>query len=116
MNNLSKFLMAIVVDAWLVFMYYLWQINGITQAGNLFIFWVWFIGIVGTLMIFVEAKAKDYRPMPLYFKIFNRISSVAIVVGTIWAGHSIAAVFYIIACFIGYILHARQKDLWESAK
>ena len=113
MNNGIRPLVTVAINTFIGFMYYLWQFKGVEQAGNVFIFYVWFIGIVGTLMIFIPATANDYMPRTAIQRVIRFVVLPSILIGAIWAGHIFAATVYAIAALAAEARHKEAKKLSE---
>lgn len=114
MSNAMKSLIAAAVHTFLAGMYYLWQIKGVEQAGNVFIFYVWFIGIAGTLTVFIPATANDYTPRTPIQRVIRFAVTPLVLVGTLWAGHIFAASVYAIAVLAAEVRHKEAKKLAEA--
>lgn len=113
-SNGAKAATTLAINAFILGMYYLWQFEGIEQAGNVFMFWVWFIGVVGTILVFIPATANDYMPRTAIQKVFRFIVSPLILLGTIWAGHIFAATVYAIAALVAEARRKEAKRLSEA--
>lgn len=114
MNNGIKFLIAVALNAFIASMYYLWQIEGIEQAGNIFMFWVWFFGITGSLLLFVPPTANDYTPRTFARGVFRFTVMPLTLLGTLWAGHIFAATVYAIASLSAEVRNKTAKALAEG--
>lgn len=97
-------------------MFYLWQVKGVEQAGNVFVFYVWLIGVLGSLAVFTEPKAKDYRPRTALCTATRLIASVLVLLGALWAGHAFAATFFAVAILGGHAHRIKAKEAWEAGR
>lgn len=117
MSKLGRFAMVVVMDSLLGLMYYLWQVEGMDQAGNVFMFMVWFVGVGGVLMFFAgKPKASDYRTRLLVHRWFCCAATLSFLAGTIWAGHIVAACFYTFGWIVMRSYEEKSKQLWEAAQ
>lgn len=114
MNNGIKELTVLAIHVFIAGMYYLWQIEGVEQAGNVFIFYVWFIGIAGTLTVFIPATENDYTPRTVIQRVIRFAVAPLVLVGTLWAGHIFAASVYAIAVLAAEARHKEAKKLAEA--
>lgn len=111
-KKFRMFLVLIVFDLFFACMYYLWQIEGVVQAGNVFMFMIWFVGVCGVLMVFAPHSPRGHVEVYVIHKPVSRAFSAAFLVGTIWSGHLVAALFYLLAWFVLYCRQERSKELW----
>ena len=111
MSKLSTIAITLSVNAMLGAAFYLWQVKGIEQAGNVFIFYVWFIGVIGSMLIFSTPTANDYQPRTAVNNLSRFICSPLILIGTLWAGHIFAATVYAIAILAAHARRAKAKEL-----
>lgn len=113
MNNGIRYLVTVAINTFIGFMYYLWQFKGVEQAGNVYLFWVWFVGMVGTLAVFIPTTANDYKPRTALQHMIRFIVSPLIILATVWAGHIFAATVYAIAALAAEARHKEAKKLSE---
>ena len=113
MNNGIKELTVLAIHVFIAGMYYLWQMEGVEQAGNIFIFWVWFVGVAGSISIFIVPTANDYRPRTLIRGFIRFVVAPLTLLATLWAGHIAAATFYAISVLAAEVRHRKAKELAE---
>lgn len=107
---MGQFLKMLAMNGVYGVMYYLWQFKGIEQAGNVFLFLLWFIGIAGMLIgMFLPPDAKLYRRNHPAHSVVARICALVILFGAVWAGHPIAATFYLLGVCGVLAYNARSK-------
>lgn len=117
MSQIERFAVVLAMDCLLAFMYYLWQIEGMEQAGSVFMFMIWFCGVGGILvMVAGSPKAKDHKPRLLIHRWLSCVATLSFLVGTIWAGHIVAACFYALSWVVMRGYGDRAKEAWEAAQ
>lgn len=106
-----SFIKMLFVDVFFGAMFYLWQTEGVEQAGNVFMFMVWFCGIAGLFLIFVNPTAKNYRPKIPGHELVSGMFSFAFLFATAWAGSFVAAALYAIAAISIRVHQSECKKL-----
>lgn len=115
MNKASRFAVCVVADVMFAAMYYFWQFEGVERAGDVFMFMIWFCGLGGLIVLFGSASAEQYRERYVIHVLFSRLATGAFLIGTIWAGHTVAAVFYLIAWGVAIGHTDRCRKLAEAS-
>ena len=113
---IGQFLKMLAMNGVYGVMYYLWQFKGVEQAGNVFLFLLWFFGIVGMLAgMFLPTDAKLYRRSHPIQSVVARLCTLVILFGAVWAGHPIAATFYLLGACGAYAYNEKSKALAQEA-
>lgn len=111
MNKASRFAVCVVADVMFAAMYYFWQFEGVERAGDVFMFMIWFCGIGGLLVLFLPASADQHKERYPAHVVFSALATLAFLFGVIWAGHIVAAAFYLIGCLIVLAHKERCSEL-----
>lgn len=115
-KTMGRFLKMLAINGFFSVMYYLWQLEGVEQAGNVFLFLLWFFGIAGMLIgMFLPPDAKLHRGNHPTHLAVARLCSLAILVGAVWAGHPIAATFYLLGVCGVHAYSEKSKALAQEA-
>lgn len=113
---MGRFLKMLAMNAFFGAMYYMWQVEGVEQAGNVFLFLLWFIGVAGMLVgMFLPPDAKLYRRNHPIHSTVARLCILVILFGAVWAGHPIAATFYLIGVCGAYAYNEKSKAIAQEA-
>ena len=112
----ANFVVTVLVDLFIGLMFYLWQVKGVGHAGNIFIFMVWASGVIGVVGFLIPVAAAEYRQRKPVRKWFDLIASVAILAGTIWTGHVIAATLYAFALIVFRSRARRAEELVQAGE
>lgn len=100
----------VLFDAFLVALFYLWQVKGISGAKTFIECWLWFV--VGTHWAFVLCAGKDDRiPVSTTCRLYDFLSSMAATVALLYFGF----VALPVALFIGWVLFAAKNSSMKAA-
>lgn len=72
-----------------------WKGLSIEAAGNVLLFWIWFISILGVCMLFVS-KSPQPRSQSTLRTALEAISSVLMAISLAWYGLFVTAAFYVL--------------------
>lgn len=88
---------AIITDALLVALFYVWQVNGIEQAGNVAVFWVWFMVVI-KILAGASADKTTFadKPRPAGFVWYHAVTEVALISALVWVGYVWLPAFYLL--------------------
>lgn len=111
---MNLFLRMIAFDGFFTAMYYLWQVMGIEQAGWVFMFMIWFCGVLGSLAILAKPSDIEKKPKIAGHDWISGAFSFAFLAGAIWAGQFVAATFYCFALLVCRSHEIRRKE--QAAK
>ncbi len=115
-SNGIGFFGTLALYAFLAAMYYLWQIEGMEQAGRVFIFYVWAMAVFSSLLAFFTPSAKSHKPNRKALKAISRLLTLLVLLATIWAGHIVAAVAFAAGWFFAYVHFTKAREAWEAAQ
>lgn len=110
-NPLVRWMISLAISAATFSCLYAWKVHGINPAGNLFLFWMWFVAVMGCVLLFMPRKymAKTTYPQsPLLGALF-RIEGGILIALLVWFGNFVLAVFFVIGLF-GRIAYASYYD------
>lgn len=87
MTAARYWLTSIGSDALLLALFYAWQVENVEQAGNVVVFWCWFIAIVRVLCGMVADKSLfSDKPRPAGFGWYHAVTDVAMISALVWVG------------------------------
>lgn len=94
-----------------------WKGFGIPAAGNVFMFWIWFMTVLVTLAYLVA----DPIPPKAYSQpriVLSALSVLALTGALAWFGHFITAAFYVFGqiCAWSYVERGRKKAIDATAE
>lgn len=84
-----------LVNALTVAALYFWQIHGVDQAGNLFVFWMWVVAITTCLSLFVPRKSlpKTRPPRSAAFEALHIGMRLMFIAALVWVGYVVLPAF-----------------------
>lgn len=91
--------------------FYLWYVNGIEGAGNLFVFFAWFTAIMYIITGLVADKSLYKHKRPVGFVPYNYITESLAVFCLAWAGMFICAATYAIGFLLSEGSKVREKSI-----
>lgn len=105
MKALRYWLFAIVTDAILAGLFYVGKVDGVSQAIDVAVFWLWVVSILKLIIAFVVKKETvDKMPRPAGFDYYHATTEVLTISALVWFGFFWLAAVYLIAVIF-----------WESA-
>lgn len=108
---MGRSLFALLIYSIMAVAYYQWQFEGYEPAKLVFMFWVWLVGIVGTIALFDPNRHKHHDIKSNARLAIGVVGSAMVVVATVHAGEVIAAGLYVVAVsgLYGARLEAKKK-------
>lgn len=108
----KKYYGVLAFDFFWMAMAYLWLVEGVQGAKNVFIFSMWLFGVIAVLggLTLDKSSIKDDRPK--YFYIWHALTDLAIVSICAWNGHFWLACVYAMGHFM--MEAARQREPKEK--
>lgn len=97
MSALVYWTRAVLSDALIVALFYAWQAEGIEQAGNVAVFWVWFLAISKSLGAWsLDKTSFADRPRPAGFIWYHGLTEFVTVSALVWFDFIWLPVVYLI--------------------
>lgn len=110
MNALKFWTKAIIVDAIVATVFYLWLIRGVDDAGNLALFLVWTLAVLRILSSFALGEIDAKRLWrPAGFGPYHHLTELAVIAALAWSGNLVTASVFTLAYFL--LEGARSKAL-----
>lgn len=101
MKTARYWLSAIVLDLLLASLYYTWQAEGIDQAGNVVIFWTWFIVVIRILVgLGSDKSAFAKHPRPAGFTRYYAVAEIAKISTLAWIGYTWLPALYLVGTML----------------
>ncbi|WP_261526131.1 hypothetical protein [Burkholderia multivorans] len=79
-----------------------WKRFGINAAGNVLLFWLWFLAVTGVLvLVFLprDYERKNAAPKSALRTAMSIASTVSMIAALAWFGHFVVAAFYTLGQF-----------------
>lgn len=111
MNTLYFWFSSLFVNIIYFGSFYLWHVNGIEGAGNLFVFIAWFAAIMYIIAGFGADKSLYKHKRPVGFVPYNYITESLAVFCLAWVGMFICAAVYAIGFLLTEGSRSREKSL-----
>lgn len=110
-NPLVRWLISLAISAATFSCLYAWKVHGIDPAGNLFLFWMWFVAAMGCVLLFTPRKymSKTTYPKNSFLAALSWIEGLILIALLVWFGSFVLAVFFVIGLF-GRIAYASAYD------
>lgn len=92
---------------------YAWKVRGIDPAGNLFLFWMWFVAAVGCILLLIPRKyaAKTTHPKIPSLQICDLATEIILVGLLAWFGHFVLAAVYV----VGLLGRAANSNMYDQS-
>lgn len=92
---------------------YAWKVRGIDPAGNLFLFWMWFVAAVGCVLLLIPRKyaAKTTQPKIPSLQICDLATEIILIGLLAWFGHFVLAAFYV----AGLLGRAANSSMYDQS-
>lgn len=109
MKATRYWLQAVTLDLLILSLFYIWQSEGTEQAGNVVVFWLWFITIVRILVgIGADKTSFAERPRPAGFVWYHGVTEFATISALAWFGYTLLPAFYLIGTML--VEGARKRE------
>jgi hypothetical protein len=98
MNRLSRWLTSISINLACAALFYLWKFEAVEQAGNVVMFWLWFVAALGITLGFATPSDRS-APRIRALEHFNFAFGIATLVALAAYGHFVLATLYLVSMF-----------------
>ncbi|PUA16842.1 hypothetical protein C7W93_22945 [Glaciimonas sp. PCH181] len=95
-NQVRRWLFAITSSSICIALLYAWKLQNINVAGNLLLFWLWFISAAFIAVLFVPEELAKIPRCSKNFARFNLCISLLMTFAMVWFGHFLTAGFYML--------------------
>lgn len=106
----NKTLISALINLIFAFFAYLWVVHGSEGAGRVFLFILWFVGLMGMIKLFVPVSKEGYTPSTKIGGFLSAFFGLGFVFTAVWAGHVVAASVYAVGCCMFYAHNDLCKD------
>ena len=87
MKTFKYWAVAVVSDLLLAALFYAWLAEGIEQAGNVAVFWMWVLSIISLLAGFTADKTTfEKEPRPDGFSWYHAATEICFISAFVWCG------------------------------
>jgi len=109
MKPLRYWLISINVDLLILCLFYVWRFEGIEQAGNVVVFWLWFVTVVRTLIGFAcNKKMFAEQKRPAGFGWYHAITEIALITALVWIGYILLPALYLLGLSLSEAARNRE--------
>ena len=109
---MKSVLSTLALQIWMISLYLIWQVDGSEGAGNVLVFVLWTIAVLNIFCsCFCDPETFRNLPKnPELINFINRAFSLAVIAGSVWAGHTVLATFYMLGWFLIFMRKEVSKE------